>query len=129
MILNRLLDPHLALQEAYVPYDFRHFVEAETGYWRHVAELPVMSTDAALDRVEERDIGVMRGLVDDVYQGWPLARPERSLSVAGRAVGGEERLAGLELGRNINLHNDLGELGLGGRGGVGAPGHQSGQEG
>ena len=60
---------------------------------RHVTELPVMGFDAEFSSAKKGGVAVMIGLINLVDQRRALLRAGGLWAVAGRAMGGELRLA------------------------------------
>ena len=59
----------------------------------------MVSTDTILCRPLERDIGVMIRFINLMHQRWTLLGPDTSDAVTGGAIGGEFRLAHLNIRR------------------------------
>jgi hypothetical protein len=96
-------DAHLLLKEPDVGDDLGDLLPPYPREWLHVAVVPVVGANSALNRDEKSEIAMVRGLVYDVNEGRALRRAEAELAVADGAVGVEGRLPSLEALRDRGL--------------------------
>ena len=82
-MIRSLVDTDLALLATHISRDVSHVVGCYLRHRCHIAEFPVMGTDAILRGELESGIGMMRGLVDAVQERRPLVRTFQGRTMAG----------------------------------------------
>ncbi len=94
-----LVNPCLPLEPSHISNDLLNISRHHPFDFRHIAELPVVCTDAILRRALEGDIGVMIRFINLMYQWRTLLGPDTSHTVASGTIGAEFRLAHLNIRR------------------------------
>jgi hypothetical protein len=98
---ERLKNAGLLLKPPHIPDDLIHIVGADGVNLGHVAEFPMVSANTIGSRALEGGIPMMIRFIDFVHEGRALTGAHRCRPVAGRAVGFELGLPGLQVSRHL----------------------------
>ena len=98
--MSNLKDAGLTLKPANIPDDLLDVGRSDPVDLRHIAELPMVGFDAEGGGALKRRVPVMIGLIDLVNERRTLLCARCLRTMAGRAMGVELGLAGLQFRRN-----------------------------
>ena len=96
---TRLENPSLFLKPANVFHNPFDIVRRDLLNFRHIAELPMMRSDAVSGGILEGRVAVMIGLINLVDERRPLFGPDTTNSVTRGTIGHEPLLPTLEFSR------------------------------